>query len=101
MIRAPWRVENSLPGGGYGTWIVCVKVRMTLCGVEFRVAEHLALEPALPSPTFPKLQGGLHMNPKSQSLRIQYYRDIPVSRVTLSRLASVSSWHIRLVHWIY
>ncbi|KAI4947636.1 hypothetical protein J4E91_006456 [Alternaria rosae] len=24
------------------------------------------------------------MNPKSQSLRIQYYRDIPVSRVTLS-----------------
>lgn len=25
----------------------CVKVRMTLCGVDFRVAEDLALEPAM------------------------------------------------------
>lgn len=50
---------------------------MTLCGVDFRVAEDLALEPALPSPTFPKLQGGLHMSSSSQSLRNQYHADIP------------------------
>jgi hypothetical protein len=60
-----------------------------------------ALEPALPSPTFPKLQGGLDMNPNSQSLRIQYSRDIPVFRVALSHPAFVSSWQFRLVHWIY
>jgi hypothetical protein len=74
---------------------------MTLCGVEFRVAEHVALEPALPSPTFPKLQGGLRMNRNSQSLRTQYTRDIPVFRVALSHLASVSSRQFRLVNWIY
>jgi hypothetical protein len=36
-----------------------------------------ALEPALSSPTFPKLQGGLHMNTSSQTQRNEQPSDIP------------------------
>jgi hypothetical protein len=50
---------------------------MTLCGVDFRVADGFALVPALPSPTFPKLQGGLHINPDSQSQRNEDNHNIP------------------------
>ena len=57
----------------------CVKVRMTLCGVDFRVAEDLALEPAMGLADIPEASRWPSHEPQSSTTEQpnQYRLDIP------------------------